>query len=73
VWEGKPNKVEPLTNEIMDTVIDEAHAAGVTKPVFIYAVSNVAVYAPELYRFQHIPDSILARLNLLPGEGEDDE
>jgi len=73
VWEGNPDKVQALTPDIMDTVLDEAHAAGVTKPVFIYAVSNVAVYAPELYRFQHIPDSILARLGLLPGEGEDGE
>lgn len=71
VWEGKPNNLQPLTMNIMDTIIDEAHAAGVTKPVFIYATGNVAPHAPELYRFQHIPDSILARLNLLPGEGDD--
>lgn len=71
VWEGKPDKLQPLTVDIMDTILDEAHAAGVTKPVFIYATGNVAPHAPELYRFQHIPDSILARLNLLPGEGDD--
>lgn len=71
VWEGKPDKLQPLTTNIMDTVLDEAHEAGVTKPVFIYATSNIAPHAPELYRFQHIPDSILARLNLLPGEGDD--
>lgn len=72
VWEGKnPNNLQPLTVDIMDTILDEAHAAGVTKPVFIYATGNVAPHAPELYRFQHIPDSILARLNLLPGEGDD--
>lgn len=74
VWEGKnPNNLQPLTTEIMDTVLDEAQAAGVTKPVFIYATGNVAPHAPELYRFQHIPDSILARLNLLPGEGDEAE
>jgi adenine-specific DNA-methyltransferase len=71
VWEGKPNNLQPLTVDIMDTILDEAHTAGVTKPVFIYATGNVAPHAPELYRFQHIPDSILARLNLLPGEGDD--
>ncbi len=72
VWEGKnPNNLQPLTVDIMDTILDEAHKAGVTKPVFIYATGNVAPHAPELYRFQHIPDSILARLNLLPGEGDD--
>ena len=72
VWEGKsPNNLQPLTVDIMDTILDEAQAAGVTKPVFIYATGNVAPHAPDLYRFQHIPDSILARLNLLPGEGDD--
>ena len=72
VWEGKPNNLQPLTVDIMDTILDEAQAAGVTKPVFIYATGNVAPHAPELYRFQHIPDSILARLNLLPGEGDNE-
>ena len=72
VWEGRPDARQVLTTEIMDTALDEAHAAGVTKPVFIYATHNVAPHAPELYRFQHIPDSILARLNLLPGEGDDE-
>ncbi|MGI4789340.1 MAG: site-specific DNA-methyltransferase [Janthinobacterium lividum] len=72
VWEGKnPNNLQPLTVDIMDQILDEALKAGVTKPVFIYATGNVAPHAPELYRFQHIPDSILARLNLLPGEGDD--
>ncbi len=72
VWEGKNEReTQVLTADIMDTVIDEAQAAGVTKPVFIYGTGNVAPRADELYRFQHIPDSILARLNLLPGEEED--
>ncbi len=74
LWEGSTEKkLQPLTTEIMDTILDEAEAAGVTKPVFIYATGNVAPHAPELYRFQHIPDSILARLNLLPGEIEETE
>lgn len=73
VWEGKPNNMQSLTLGIMEAILDEAHAAGVTKPVFVYATGNVAPLAPELYRFQHIPDSILARLNLLPGEGDEAE
>lgn len=74
IWEGKtPNSLQPLTTDIMDKILDEAQDAGVTKPVFIYATGNVAPLAPELYRFQHIPDSILARLNLLPGEGDETE
>ena len=49
----------------------EANAAQVTKPVYIYAVANVSPLNDELYRFQQIPDSILARLNLLDEEDEE--
>jgi adenine-specific DNA-methyltransferase len=38
------------------------------KPVYIYAIANVSPINDELYRFQQIPDSILARLNLLEEE-----
>ena len=46
----------------------EADQAGVTRPVYIYAVANVSPINDELYRFQQIPDSILARSNLLEEE-----
>ena len=49
----------------------EATAAQVTKPVYIYAIANVAPRNDELYKVQQIPDSFLARLNLL--DDEDDE
>ena len=68
VWEGDPKKGQPLTDEIVDIIAEEAQQANVTKPVFIYAVVNSAAHDDDLYRFQHIPDSILARLNLLPGD-----
>jgi adenine-specific DNA-methyltransferase len=48
----------------------EAQAAKVIKPVYIYAVANIAPLNDELYRFQQIPDSILARLNLVEEEAE---
>ena len=74
IWEGVSEKnIQPLTDEIVDIIIDEARTANVTKPVFVYAVGNVATEDDTLYRFQHIPDSILARLNLLPGDEEDTE
>ena len=49
----------------------EAKTANVLKPVYIYAVANVSPINDELYRFQQIPDSILARLNLLEEEEEE--
>ena len=74
IWESQTEKnIQPLTDEIVDIIIDEARTAKVTKPVFVYAVGNTATEDDTLYRFQHIPDSILARLNLLPGEEEDAE
>ena len=73
LWEGRSEKhLQPLTTDILDVILDEAKAANVSKPVYIYATGNVAPIADQLYRFQHIPDSILARLQLLPGEGDDD-
>jgi adenine-specific DNA-methyltransferase len=71
VWEkGKTGGHQALTRDIRSKIMDEARAAQVTKPVYIYAVANVAPLNDELYRFQQIPDSILARLNLLEEEEE---
>jgi adenine-specific DNA-methyltransferase len=72
VWEpGKTAGYQPLTREIRTKIMREADEAEVTKPVYIYAVANIAPLNDELYRFQQIPDSILARLNLLDEEDED--
>jgi adenine-specific DNA-methyltransferase len=71
VWEkGKLNGHQPLTAAIRSAIMKEATTAGVTKPVYIYAVANVSPLNDALYRFQQIPDSILARLNLLEEEEE---
>jgi adenine-specific DNA-methyltransferase len=71
VWEkGKTGGHQALTRDIRSKIMEEARAAQVTKPVYIYAVANVAPLNDELYRFQQIPDSILARLNLLEEEEE---
>lgn len=72
VWEkGKTNGHQALTREIRSKIMEEAGIAQVTKPVYIYAVANVAPLNDELYRFQQIPDSILARLNLLDEDEEE--
>ncbi|OTW36572.1 hypothetical protein CAP57_02295 [Enterobacter kobei] len=69
VWEaGKANGHQPLTREIRSVIMDEAKKANVNRPVYIYAVANVSPLNDQLYRFQQIPDSILARLNLLEEE-----
>ena len=71
VWEartGTNNTPQHLTRQIRSEIMQEAEKAGVTKPVYIYAVANVSPINDELYRFQQIPDSILARLNLLEEE-----
>lgn len=76
IWQSHSQNekaMQPLTDEIVDVIIDEARKSKVTKPVFVYAVGNIATEDDALYRFQHIPDSILARLNLLPGEEEEAE
>ena len=71
VWEkGKTGGHQALTRDIRSKIMEEAREAQVTKPVYIYAVANVAPLNDELYRFQQIPDSILARLNLLEEEEE---
>jgi adenine-specific DNA-methyltransferase len=71
VWEtGKVNGHQALTRQIRSDIMKEAERAQVTKPVYIYAVANVSPINDELYRFQQIPDSILARLNLLEEEEE---
>ena len=71
VWEpGKVNGHQALTRDIRSKIMVEAKTANVLKPVYIYAVANVSPINDELYRFQQIPDSILARLNLLEEEEE---
>jgi adenine-specific DNA-methyltransferase len=71
VWEtGKTRGHQELTREIRSKIMAEAQAAKVIKPVYIYAVANIAPLNDELYRFQQIPDSILARLNLVEEEAE---
>ena len=72
VWEkGKTGGYQALTREIRSKIMEEAGEARVTKPVYIYAVANIAPLNDELYRFQQIPDSILARLNLLDEDEEE--
>jgi adenine-specific DNA-methyltransferase len=69
VWEEKAKgQMMPLTREIRSKIMQEADKAGVTKPVYIYAVANVSPINDALYRFQQIPDSLLARLNMLEDE-----
>lgn len=69
VWEaGKTGGHQALTRDIRSKIMEEVRVANVTKPVYIYAVANVAPINDELYRFQQIPDSILARLSLLDEE-----
>lgn len=71
VWEkGKTGGHQALNRDIRSRIMEEAREAKVTKPVYIYAVANTAPLNDELYRFQQIPDSILARLNLLEEEEE---
>jgi adenine-specific DNA-methyltransferase len=66
VWEaGNSDGNQPLTKQIRSDIMKEADRAGVTKPVYIYAVANISPVNDSLYRFQQIPDSILVRLNLL--------
>ncbi|GAB3799042.1 hypothetical protein GCM10028819_21500 [Spirosoma humi] len=72
VWEkGNADGHQPLTRQIRSEIMKEAEQAGVTKPVYIYAVANVSPINDELYRFQQIPDSILARLNMLEEEEQE--
>ncbi len=75
VWDAdKTDKDDQvLTWEILDKVLDEADAEGVTKPVYIYASANAAPLDDDLYRFHQIPDSILARLGILDGSEEYEE
>lgn len=71
VWEsGKVGGHQPLTRAIRSKIMEEANDAQVTKPVYIYATANTAPLNDDLYRFQQIPDSILARLNLLEEDEE---
>lgn len=73
VWQPATSKVEAnqlLTWQILETILDEAAAAGATKPVHIYAIGNTAPLSSDLYKFHQIPNSILARLGILDGEEE---
>jgi adenine-specific DNA-methyltransferase len=72
VWEeGKTGGHQALTRDIRSKIMEEAQKAKVTKPVYIYAVANVSPLNDELYRFQQIPDSILARLGVFEEEEEE--
>jgi adenine-specific DNA-methyltransferase len=75
VWDvSKQLKEEQiLTWQILEQILDEAEAAGLTKPVHIYATAKNAPIADELYRFHQIPDAILARLGIIDGDTEVDE
>lgn len=72
VWQpsSKGEANQHLTWKILETILDEAAAAGATKPVHVYAIGNTAPLSDELYRFHQIPNSILARLGILDGEEE---
>jgi adenine-specific DNA-methyltransferase len=75
VWQPTRGKTaEPiLTWKILEKVLDEAEAAGVTKPVHIYATANTAPITDDLYRFHQIPNSILASLGILNGDRDSEE
>jgi adenine-specific DNA-methyltransferase len=72
VWQparnGKADQV--LTWNILETILDEAEKAKVTKPIHIYATGNTAPLTDDLYRFHQIPNSILARLGILDRDEE---
>lgn len=71
VWEPANNKDQQLlTWPILEKILDEVEEAKLSKPVHIYATGNTAAVSDDLYRFHQIPDAILARLNLLPGDEE---
>lgn len=75
VWQaakGKKNE-QALTWEILEKVLDEGEAAGVTRPIHIWASEKAAPIADDLYKFHQIPYSILARLGILNGEGDGEE
>jgi len=75
VWQATRGKKDEqiLSWEILEKVLDEAESAGVTRPVHIYATANTAPIADDLYKFHQIPNSILARLDILNGDGESEE
>lgn len=70
VWETSPKGAgdQILTWEVLDAILDEGAAAGVAKPIHIYAVGNTAPLSEELYKFHQIPNSILARLGILDSD-----
>jgi len=71
VWEAtRGSGQQLLTMQILETLLDEADAAGVMLPVHVYAVANTAAINDELYKFHQIPNSILARLGLLYSDDE---
>ena len=66
VWQqsrnGKSDQI--LTHRILNLTLDEAKKAGCALPVHIYATASTAPISEDLYRFQQIPHSILARLGI---------
>ena len=72
VWQPTKNGKSELglTWDVLETILDEAESAKVTKPVHVYATHNTAPITDELYRFHQIPNSILARLGVLDGDEE---
>lgn len=58
VWRrSKRARSQPvLTHRIMDTVLDEAKAAGCRLPVHIYAAASTAPISEELYRFHQVSE-----------------
>lgn len=72
VWQpaNRGTTDQMLTWEVLETILDEVAAAGLSKPVHIYASGNTAPLSDDLYRFHQIPNSILARLGILDGDDE---
>lgn len=72
IWQASKNGKydQVLTLNILETLLDEAEQAKVSKPVHVYATGNTAPLGDDLYRFHQIPNSILARLGILDSEEE---
>ena len=51
-----------LTHRVLDTVLDEAKAAGCGLPVHIHATASTAPISEELYRFHRISEPGRIRL-----------
>jgi len=68
---GNGKKDQRLTLDVRNSILDEAEAAGVDRPVYIYATVNTAPINDGLYRFCQIPNSILVRLGIQDLEDEE--